>query len=68
MTKLAANCGCGWRSKPADQSKQTGNTVRQAQEHADLTGHKVEVHGWVAPRSVDSLRRADALPRNVTGR
>lgn len=51
MTKLAANCGCGWHSVPADQSKQTGNTVQQAQHHADTTGHKVEVHGWVQPRS-----------------
>lgn len=78
MTKLAANCGCGWRSVPADQSKQ-GNTVTQAQHHADTFGHKVEVHGWVQPRKIntstlpytqqpDTFKGYGAPSRTITGR
>lgn len=67
MTKLAANCGCGWCSVPADQSKQTGNTVQQAQHHADTTGHKVEVHGWVQPRK-SANSTFNAVVRAVAGR
>lgn len=75
MTKLAANCGCGWCSVPADQSKQTENTVQQAQAHADSSGHKVEVHGWVQPRkSANSTYEAPSrsgqfvAPRSIMGR
>lgn len=45
--QMKASCGCGWISIPAGQSEL--NTVQQAMEHCEHTGHAVEIRGQVRP-------------------
>jgi len=48
MTRLKANCGCGWVSTPVTAQSKL-NTITQAQQHSDATGHVTEIHGTIRP-------------------